>query len=83
MKIRGLLVDILLELCPGVYKEYVMYEGKSKVLYVCMLLALYGMIISSLLFYKKFRTYIESIRFKSIHMMCVWPTGWSTGNSTL
>eukprot|EP00957_Ditylum_brightwellii_P200690 15299047-Ditylum_brightwellii.AAC.1 len=32
MKIRGLLVDIFLELCPGVYDKYVVHEGKSKVL---------------------------------------------------
>jgi hypothetical protein len=54
MKIRGHLVDILLELCPGVYNEYVLYEGKNKIVYVQMLKALYGMLISSLLYYKKF-----------------------------
>eukprot|EP00957_Ditylum_brightwellii_P197541 15049821-Ditylum_brightwellii.AAC.1 len=65
MKMRGLLVDILLELCPGVYNKYVVHKGKSKVLYVCMLMALYGMIVSLLLFYKKFRTDIESIGFET------------------
>eukprot|EP00957_Ditylum_brightwellii_P059845 4543513-Ditylum_brightwellii.AAC.1 len=44
MKIRGLLVDILLKLCPRVYNKYVVHKGKSKVLYVRMLMALYGMI---------------------------------------
>jgi hypothetical protein len=34
MKIRGQLVDILLELCPGVYDDYVRDEGKNKVVYV-------------------------------------------------
>ena len=32
MKIRGVLVDILMELCPGVYNEYVTYEQGQKVL---------------------------------------------------
>ena len=36
MKIRGNLVDLLLEICPGVYDNYVVNERKSqhKVVYV-------------------------------------------------
>jgi hypothetical protein len=64
MKIRGQLVDILLELCPGVYDNYVLVEGNHKILYVRMLKALYGMLISSILYYKKFRKDIESIGFE-------------------
>jgi hypothetical protein len=64
MKIRGSLVDILLEICPGVYDDFVLYEGKQKVLYVQMLMALYGMMIASLLYYKKFRKDIETIGFE-------------------
>jgi hypothetical protein len=64
MKIRGQLIDLLLEICPGVYDKYVVYEGKHRVLYVRMLKALYGMLISSLLYYKKFRKDIESIGFE-------------------
>ena len=54
MKIRGPLVDMLLEIAPEVYSDYVAYEGKTKVLYVKMLMAIYGMLQSSLLYYKKF-----------------------------
>ncbi len=52
MKIRGSLVDILLEIWPGVYDDFVVYEGKGKqkILYVQMLMALYGMMIASLLY---------------------------------
>ena len=64
MKIRGVLVDILIDLCPGVYDEYIVYEQGQKVLYVEMLMALYGMLISSILFYKKFRKDIEAIGFE-------------------
>ena len=64
MKIRGRLVDILTEICPGVYDDHMIYEGKHKVLYVKMLMALYGMLIASILYYKKFRKDIESIGFK-------------------
>jgi hypothetical protein len=66
MKIRGPLVDMLIEMSPETYSEYVVYEGpkRSKVLYVLMIMALYGMLQSSLLYYKKFRKDIESIGFK-------------------
>ena len=42
------------------------YEGKQKqkVLYVRMIKALYGMMIASILYYKKFRKDIESIGFE-------------------
>ena len=64
MKIRGQLVDIMIELCPGVYEYYVVEERGQKVLYVRILKALYGMLVSSILFYKKFRKYIEGIGFQ-------------------
>jgi hypothetical protein len=64
MKIRGQLVEILLELCQGVYDDYVINEGKHKIIYVRMLKTLYGMLISSILYYKKFRKDIESIGFE-------------------
>ena len=53
MKIPARLVNILTEICPGVYDDYVIHEGKQKVLYVKMLRALYGMLISLVLYYKK------------------------------
>jgi hypothetical protein len=43
MKIRGPLVDMLLEIDEQTYKDYVTVEGNEKVLYVVMLKALYGM----------------------------------------
>jgi hypothetical protein len=64
MKIRGQLIDILLEICPGVYDHYVINEGKLKILYVRMLRALYGMLVSSILYYKKFGKDIEAIGFE-------------------
>jgi hypothetical protein len=64
MKIRGPLVDILLEIAQEIYEPFMVYEGKAKVLYVQMLKALYGMLQSSLLYYKKFRGDIELIGFK-------------------
>jgi hypothetical protein len=67
MKIRGPLVDMLCEIAPEIYEPFVVFEGrdkKVKVLYLRMLRAIYGMLQSSLLYYKKFRKDIESIGFK-------------------
>eukprot|EP00978_Attheya_sp_CCMP212_P020733 scaffold59680_cov31-Attheya_sp.AAC.1 len=59
MKIRGVLV----EMCPEIYQDYVVTHGKDKILYVRMLKALYGMLVASLLYYKKFVKDIKSIGF--------------------
>ena len=49
MKISGVLVDLLVEMAPEVYGPYVVFENGVKVLYVQVLLALYGMLLSALL----------------------------------
>ena len=63
MKITGQLVDALVEIAPEVYGLFVVYENGKKVLYVQVLRALYGMLIAALLWYKNFRTELESIGF--------------------
>ena len=57
-------VDILLEIIPETYWEYVVYEEKIKVLCVRMEKTLYGMMILSILYYKNFWSDIESIGYK-------------------
>ena len=64
MKITGVLVDYLIEIAPEVYGPYVVYQNGKKVLYVQVLKALYGMLVASLLWYKKFRSDLEGIGFK-------------------
>jgi hypothetical protein len=64
MKIRGQLVDVLLEICPGVHDRCVIVEGKQKIMCARMLKALCGMLISSILCYKKFRKDVEEIGFE-------------------
>ena len=59
MKIRGAMVDMLLEIDPE-HEHYVVWERGQKVLYVHILRAIYGMLMSGLLFYKKFRKAIEA-----------------------
>ena len=64
MKIRGQLVDILVKIAPEQYQDFVRFEGNQTILYVEMMKALYRMLQSSLLYYKKFRKDIEEIGFK-------------------
>jgi hypothetical protein len=64
MKIRGPLVDMLLNLDEEKYQPFVLHKGNNKILFVVMQKALYGMLQSALLYYKKFKKDIEQIGFK-------------------
>ncbi len=64
MKISGSLFEILVEIDPEKYNEYVVLEGGRRTIYVVMLKALYGMMMSSLLYYLKFRGDLEGIGFR-------------------
>ena len=59
MTISGHLSELIKELLPQHYEKY----GNTKIIYVQMLKALYGMMVSSLLFYRYFRQDLESIGF--------------------
>ena len=61
MKIRGTLVDMLVDIDPLTYHDFVLYKRKYKIIYVGMKKALYGMLQSSLLYYKKFRKYLKEM----------------------
>jgi hypothetical protein len=63
MKIRGQLVDILCEIDP-IYKEYVVYENGQKVLYVHITKAIYGLLVSAMLFYKKLMKDLQGYGFE-------------------
>ena len=52
MKIRGVCVDILCEIDP-IYWDYRDNEGNHKVLYLHITQAIYGMLVSAMLFYHK------------------------------
>ena len=49
MKITGALVDMLLKLYLDKFKGYVVYEKVIKVIYVVVLIAIYVMLVASLL----------------------------------
>jgi Reverse transcriptase (RNA-dependent DNA polymerase) len=65
IRIRGPLVDILTNIAPDVYGEYVTIgKNGDKVLLVQCLNALYGTMVASLLYYKKFVKSLKSKGFK-------------------
>ena len=63
MKIRGVCVDILCEIDP-IYWDYIITEGNQKVLYVHITWAIYGMLVSAMLFYHKLTKALLSYGFK-------------------
>jgi hypothetical protein len=63
MKITGVLVDLLVKIAPEVYGPFVVMENGKKVLYVQILMVLYGMLMAALLWYKQFRADLEEIGF--------------------
>eukprot|EP00957_Ditylum_brightwellii_P134723 10271012-Ditylum_brightwellii.AAC.1 len=74
MKICRVLIDILIKLCPGVYNDCIVLDGKNKqkVIYMKMLMALYGMLVSSMLFYKTFFKDLETQGFRvNPYSICV------------
>jgi hypothetical protein len=65
IKIRGVLVDILVEIAPDVYKPYVSKDKKGvKQLLVQCQNALYGTMVASLLYYRKFVKSLTDIGFE-------------------
>ena len=53
----------MMMIAPWTYQKYVVIEKVQKVLYVKVQKAFYGMLESTLLFYKKLRNDLESIGF--------------------
>jgi hypothetical protein len=63
---HGVLVDILLKIAPDVYKPFVHVDkkGVKQLLLKCQN-AIYGMMLASLLYYKKFVNSLKSIGFET------------------
>ena len=65
IKLRGVLVDILVALAPDVYKSYTMTDKKGTIqLLVQCQNALYGTMVASLLYYRKFTKSLTGIGFE-------------------
>jgi len=72
--IRGMVVDMLCKIAPEFYQPYVTYDKKrNKQLYVKCLNALYGTMVASLLYYRKFTNSLKSKNFvMNPYDPCVW-----------
>ena len=65
IKLRGVLVDILVALAPDVYKSYTSTDKKGSIqLLVQCQNALYGTMVASLLYYRKFTKSLTGIGFE-------------------
>jgi hypothetical protein len=64
MKITGVLVDLLVSILPEIYGPYVVMENHKRVLYVQVLRAMYGMLISGIIWYLKLRGDLEGHGYK-------------------
>ena len=64
MKITGPLVDIMMKIQPDKYGNCIVYKNRVKTVYVVVLQAIYGMLVSALLWYKKFKSNLEQQGFK-------------------
>ena len=72
MKIEGILADMLVEIAPETYSPYAVKERGRTVLYLIVLKAIYGQLLSALLWYMAFRKDLESIGFVfNPYDMCV------------
>ena len=83
MKIKGILLELLLEIAPEIYGRYVVMEDGKSVIYLEVLRALYGMLISALIWYRKWRGDLESIGLFLTRMIHVLQIGLVKGVSRL
>ena len=61
MKMQGKLAELLIEVAPEVYCDYVVIERGQTILYLELQKALYGMLQSALLFYQKLCRDLENV----------------------
>jgi hypothetical protein len=76
MRFVGWAVDLLCDVNPE-YKQYVVYEGKTKVLYVRCNKAIYGCVVSGVLWYELFS---ETL---ALHGFTVNPYDFCVANATI
>ena len=64
MKITGVLVHLPVEMAPELYGRYVVYDNGRTLLYVEVIRALYGMLVTYLIWYNKLCSDLEDIGFE-------------------
>ena len=77
MILRGELAEMMVHIAPQIYRPYVNMDKKvTPILYVRLKKALYGLLISSLLFYRKLHGELRHTVLISILMTHEWVTKW-------
>ncbi len=75
MVLKGELAKTMIQIAPQVYRKYVTVDKKgTKLLYVKLQKALYGLMRASLQFYRKLQKEFKAYDWRSIHMTHAWPT---------
>ena len=64
MKITGVLVDMILELDSQTYSNCVVFGYVYKLVYVIVLIEIYGMLVEAIFVYRKFCGDLENIGFQ-------------------
>jgi hypothetical protein len=64
MNMNGLLAKLMVKTDPKIYRKYVTIEKGGQVLYLCLQKALYGMMKSALLFYRKLVKELKEMGFE-------------------
>jgi hypothetical protein len=65
MILKGRLAELMVPVAPNLYRKYISVDRKgTAILYVKMQKAIYGLLRSALLFYKKLVANLERIGFK-------------------
>ena len=64
MKMEGKLAELMVKMEPRIYRKYTTWENGKPALYVKLHKALYGLLESALLFYKKLLNVLRSVGFK-------------------
>jgi hypothetical protein len=65
MILKGRVAELMVQVTPNLYRKYISVDRNgAAILYIKMQKAIYGLLRSALLFYKKLVVDLESIRFK-------------------
>ena len=65
MVLKGRLAELMVQVAPNLYRKYISVDRKgTAILYVKMQKAMYGLLRSALLFYRKLVAELESAGFK-------------------
>ena len=72
MVLKGELTEMMIQIAPKVYQKYMAMDKKgTKILYLKLQKALYGLVWVSLLFYRKLRRELEAYGFEITYNPCV------------